>query len=126
MVKLNTGSKNPNLVYKAKKYFILNFGAVIIFAVLYWLSDVFETKYPKFSKKYLGVTDKLSDDWNSANSFVYYLRYSLVTQTTVGYGGIVSKKGRLIHFNDLDYPFQILNILQLMSIFLIPIVSLLI
>ena len=126
MVKINTDTNNKNLLYKSQKYFILHFGAVFVFAFLYWFSDVFETKYPGFSKKYLGVTDKLSEDWNSANSFVYYLRYSLVTQTTVGYGGIVSKEGKLIHFNDLDYPFQILNILQLMSIFLIPIVSLLI
>lgn len=109
---------------KAVKYFILHFGAVFIFAFLYWISDVIEAKYPKFARKYLGVTKKLNKEWANADTFWYYLWYSLITQTTVGYGGVLNNKGTSIPIIDLDYPFKILNYLQLFSIFTIPIISL--
>ena len=111
---------------KTKKYLLYHFGAVIIFAVLYWITDVFEINDPKFSKKYLGES-KIAKAWKSgySDSFLYYLWFSLVSQTTVGYGGLTDPTGNDMAFPITDYPFKILNILQLSSIFLIPIFAIL-
>ncbi len=117
-----------DLKRKAVKYFILHFGAVFIFAFLYYIMDVIEAKYPKFGHKYLGVTKKLDKERGGKAhhnpKFMYFLWYSLITQTTVGYGGVLNNKGASIPITDLDNAFKVLNYIQLFSIFTIPIISL--
>ena len=107
---------------KAKTYLFLHFGCVFIFAFLYWISDFLEFKNPKISKKYLNDTGRTE----GVNTFMYYLWFSLVTQTTVGYSGLQAPDGKAIFISQTDYPYQIINMLQIMSIFIIPVITLII
>jgi len=100
----------------------LHFASVLIFTFLYWLSDFLEILYPEFSKKYLNDIDQSE----GLSSFMYYLWFSLVTQTTVGYSGLQTSSGKTIFITQSDYPYQIINILQIISIFIIPVVTLII
>jgi len=79
--------------------------STITFAVLYWISDKYSEKYTKIK----------------ANHFGYWLWFSLITQTTVGYGEVSSHSGKSISYITLDAPlFKTLNILQLLTTLLIP------
>ena len=54
----------------------------------------------------------------------YYLWFSLITQTTVGYTGMLQSKGQPETFTSMrSNVFKFLNILQLSSIFIIPFIS---
>ena len=104
-------------------YILTNFLIVIIFAILYYIQDFFITKNIEFSKQ-VGILDKNYNENNNENSeiksLLYYFWFSLVTQTTVGYGTIINSNGKQIPFIKIEYiPFKILNILQLISIFVI-------
>lgn len=100
---------------KGFKYLKYNLIAVIIFGLLYWIQDLFITLYPDISKKlYLGKSD------GTTATLLYYIWYSLITQTTVGYAGVIKSNGDNVSFNKIrENPFKILNILQLFSIFYI-------
>ena len=107
---------------KAQTYLLLHFGCVFIFAFLYWISDFLESKNPIFSRKDLNDTMQTE----GVNTFMYYLWFSLVTQTTVGYSGLRAPSGKAIFISQADYPYQIINMLQIMSIFIIPVITLVI
>ena len=98
------------------KFLQYHFISVIIFGILYWLEDIFYSYYPKLAKSlYLG-----ENDGPPADTLLYYLWFSLITQTTVGYSGISQRKGGKISFTLIKSPlFKILNYLQLCSIFII-------
>lgn len=92
-----------------------NIIATFIFAFLYWIQDVLLTKYPNFSTElYLGKSSP------PAVSFQYYLWYSLITQTTVGYGGMLLANGDSVPYQKItEVPLKVLNFIQLFSIFYI-------
>jgi hypothetical protein len=104
-------------------FFWLNIIGVVTFTFLYKLQDGFIVRNKEFALKY-GL---LSDDYDShdysnrSSSFMYYLWYSLITQTTVGYSGAVdSKTGLPVSF--IESPnrvFKVLNIAQLLSVLFI-------
>lgn len=105
---------------KAQRYLIYNILSVFLFGFLYWLNDEIIIKFPEFSKKYMtyGNTKGVP----LYQSFIYYLWFSLITQTTVGYGGIINSYGDYESFSKIPFwTFKILNITQLFSIFLIPV-----
>lgn len=95
--------------------------STIIFAILYFIQDYIITYFPE-SRKFL------IENYNDKNTnilelkpFYYYLWFSLVTQSTVGYNFIVDKYGKSIDFlNIKSKAFKVLNLLQLSSIIIIP------
>ena len=109
---------------KAKSVLIFNLLLVFIFACLYYIQDYIISYYPDFSEKYL-----LEHEKNNINNkskftlkpFLYYIWFSLVTQSTVGYTGIITQNNKTQTFNSVrSIPFKVLNILQITSIFIIP------
>ena len=110
---------------------ILNIFAVIIFAILYYIQDHIISYYPKFAEKYM--LKELEDEKQSNEPLytlkpaTYYLWFSLITQTTVGYTGMLQSKGQPETFTSMrSNVFKFLNILQLSSIFIIPFIIFLI
>ena len=96
---------------KAYDFLFYEIFLIVGFAIAYWLSDIFMSAYPKLAKKlHLGETKKIDD-------FYSYLYFSLITQTTVGYGGTLPDGGHIITTKSI--PLKILMILQLFSIILI-------
>ena len=101
------------IIIKSIIYIIKTF----IFAFLYWIQDVLLTKYPKFSTElYLGKSSP------PAVSFQYYLWYSLITQTTVGYGGMLLANGDSVPYQKItEVPLKVLN--SLLSVISLPLMS---
>ena len=107
IVPLNSSKKMRFL-----KYHIYS---VIIFGLLYWFQDNIVNDYPKFFIKY-----GFGQSVDRPDSFFYWMWFSLVTQTTVGYSGAVGSDGSQIAFNKItNNVYKILNTLQLLSIFFI-------
>ena len=106
---------------------ISNLLTSLIFAILYYLMDYIISYYPNFSEKYLLQELNKSQQKNSNNQIftlkppLYYLWFSLITQTTVGYTGMLSLDNKSLNFVHMrSTPFKILNIIQLLSILIIP------
>ena len=106
---------------------ISNLFAALIFAILYYLMDYIISYYPDFSEKYLLQETKNREKQNSNDPLfilkppLYYLWFSLITQTTVGYTGMLSLDNESQNFIHMrSTPFKILNIIQLLSILIIP------
>lgn len=112
---------------KSKKIILINFLSVLIFAILYYIQDYIISYYPIFSKKYLLESKNKNNNDNDKDNditlkpFIYYIWFSLITQSTVGYTGIIRNDNRPQSFNNIrSIPFKVLNILQISSIFIIP------
>jgi len=109
-LKLLPGDKKSGI-----EFIIRQLQVVIAFAFFYWLAGHFHKKYPEYdpvlkpmigeieSEKTKKEREKEFLPWSFAESFYF----SLVTQTTVGYGDMVAhtRMSRLI------------NILQLLTIY---------
>lgn len=101
-----------NISKNGKKYLFINLSSVIIFALLYYLNDIFIINNIKLAKKFKFIDKNYNENKKEiANTFLYYLWFSLITQTTLGYTGLINEK---IKYNS----FKILNILQIISIFI--------
>lgn len=92
--------------FHGKNYLFLNLLSVIIFTLLY-------SFYPREENE---QTENIHANFFS--KLIYCFWFSLVTQTTVGYGDI-RKNGKSIYFNEASFYFKIINILQLLSVFFI-------
>ena len=106
-----------------KNFFFAHIGCVILFALLYQLQDNFILNNIDFAQK-IGLMEKNIPkkyySWKSS-PFYYYIWYSLITQTTVGYGGVVdTATGDTVSFIQIpNRLFKILNVIQLLSVILI-------
>ena len=109
---------------KIKLYLITVFASILIFAFLYYINDYFITNNIELAKKLYFVSNNYNETENKSNDFIYYLWFSLITQSTIGYGGLINgNTGENIPFSKIYYrPFKILNILQILSVFLINII----
>lgn len=104
-----------------KTFFTLNMIAVVVFAMLYMVQDHFICSYPELAKTVRFIRKDYDASKDTPNSFLYYIWFSLVTQTTVGYSGIMnSKTNEVYHFEDDEYRIsKLINLIQLMSVFYI-------
>jgi hypothetical protein len=108
-----------------KQRLLLSLISVMIFAVLYYIQDIFITNNREIAIKYGLLDSKYAHRFYSdkESTLFYYLWYSLITQTTVGYAGVGyagvvnTKTGVPISFMETpNRVFKVLNILQLISI----------
>lgn len=109
--------KNKNKLRFIKNNII----AIFVFALLYWLQERFIYLYPELSKSLgFGTTPPLGDPrWSpNVDGFYYWLWFSALTQTTVGYSGPLTSKGVSIPFDQIpNNVYKFINIIQLFSIF---------
>jgi hypothetical protein len=103
-------SKIFNIKLKSN-YFIHHMSIVLIFSLLYYLSSIFiEDSIIKRGQRIISDDDTNDEPYKYRDvglSFWDCLYFSLVTQTTVGYGDIV-----MTH-----YFTRIINFIQLLTIF---------
>ena len=141
-----SGIINKLFSKKGSKLMHHNIISIIIFAILYFLQDYIITYYPS-TRKYLienyeqieknrnnkvkanidnpKNADKDKDiDYNKymlLKPFYYYIWFSLVTQSTVGYNFVMNKYGKPVDFLEISSKaFKILNLIQLSTIIIIP------
>ena len=93
---------------RAHFYVLKHFLIIVVFALLYFLSNKYVDNNIGF-KKHNHHTD------NKNITFVDCLFFSLVTQTTVGYGNLVSVDNTLCKF---------INIIQLITLYITIVVDL--
>jgi hypothetical protein len=106
---------------KGKTFLYYHLLAAIIFGLLYYLQDYFISNYSSLSKKLKFIPEDYDASKDKVNSLLYYLWFSLITQTTVGYSGILNERTSLsVPWSKLHYrTYKIINITQLISIFVI-------
>ena len=91
-----------NISKNGKKYLIINLSSVIIFAILYFLNDYFIINNPELAIKLGFVKKDYKVNDNKVNGLIYYIWFSLITQTTLGYTGILNEEtGLNIPFSKL-------------------------
>ena len=74
----------------------------------YWLSDLFMKNFPDLGKKlYLGSIKQ-------ADSLYSYLYFSVITQTTIGFGGILPDGGNIVDTKSNLIKF--FSLLQMLSV----------
>ena len=94
-------SKGTVLTNPAKHFLLLNTVSVLCFAVLYKAVSRYEYVYSDASKKGEESRDTMGD----------HLWFSLITQSTVGYGSPA--------YQDMSMLKKVINMMQLVSIFAI-------
>ena len=106
---------------KGKKFFYYHLLAVIFFGLLYYLQDYFITNYSILAKKLKIIPEDYDASHDIVNNIFYYLWFSLITQTTVGYSGLVNERtNEVVPWNKINYKtYKIINVTQLLSIFYI-------
>ena len=106
-----------------KTFLLVNLASVLFFAIIYYVQDIFILSNVKFAQEWGLLEDPIPKQYYSwkQSPFYYYIWYSLITQTTVGYGGIVDTvTAKTVPFLKLPNKlFKALNIMQLLSIILI-------
>lgn len=106
---------------KGKKFFYYHLLAAIIFGFLYYIQDFFISNNPLLAKKLKFIPEHYDASKDKPNNILYYLWFSLITQTTVGYSGILNERsGMSVPWSKIHYrTYKIINITQLLSIFFI-------
>lgn len=106
---------------KGRNFLYYHLLAIIIFGLLYYIQDYFISNYSPLAKKLKLIPENYDASKDKVNDLLYYLWFSLITQTTVGYSGILNEKtGALVPWSKLHYrTYKVINITQLISIFLI-------
>lgn len=105
------------------RFFYINVIAVVVFACLYYLQDVIIFHNQDLAKK-LHLMDK-SNSSTSYSSKVsplsYYLWFSLMTQTTVGYAGPANTVtgNSVSFFQEPNRVAKLINAIQMLSILFI-------
>lgn len=98
-------------------YIIINIILILTFGFCYWIIDVLSHKY-KFFSKFFNKIDKKKPH----NTLSYYLWFSLMTQTTVGYRGMKNYENIELEFNKQFNIIKIINTIQLVTIILVPLI----
>ena len=111
---------------KGKNFLYYHLLAAIIFGLLYYIQDYFISNYSSLAKKLKFISEDYDASKDKANTLLYYLWFSLITQTTVGYTGVLNERtGLSVPWSKIHYrTYKIINITQLLSIFYISAVFL--
>lgn len=106
---------------KGRNFIFYHLLAVIVFGLLYFIQDYFITNYSEYAKKLKLIPEDYDASKDKVNSFLYYLWFSLITQTTVGYTGVLNEHtGLSVPWSKIHYrTYKLINITQLVSIFII-------
>ena len=103
-----------------KRHLVANFMLVLVFALLYYAQDKFMLHYERKAIEWGLLSDKYDPKFRGkhGSDFWYYLWYSLITQTTIGYAGVVNAEtGVPVPFSaDPNRVFKSLNVLQLVGV----------
>ena len=78
---------------RAYNFLIYEIILVIFFALAYYFSDLFIFHYPEFSER-MGLGSIIK-----ADSLYSYIYFSLITQSGVGFGGILPDGGNVVTTN---------------------------
>ena len=110
---------------KGKKILYYNLLAVIIFGLLYYIQDFFISNYPLLAKKLKFIPQDYDASKDKPNDLGYYLWFSLLTQSTVGYSGLLNERtGIAMPWNKIHYrTYKVINIFQLFSILLVALIN---
>tara|TARA_Y100000768_G_scaffold277769_1_gene213164 strand:+ start:13217 stop:13555 length:339 start_codon:yes stop_codon:yes gene_type:complete len=103
---LNKSGVNKIISKPGIKFLYYNLISTLIFTCLYIIVDII---YSIEAKNY--------------SDYCYWLWFSLISQTTVGYNSITDNKGNSINWINNNMIFKMINILQLISIFIITAMS---
>lgn len=110
---------HPLLHGKSGRFFRYHIYAVVVFAVMYKLFDEIICRFPSASKEF-GLGRKTGQDATKPadtplepDSLLYWMWFSLVTQTTVGYDAGMSVPTSKI----TNQAYKVVNFVQLISIF---------
>ena len=99
-----------NLKRNKGNFLLVHIACLLIFSVLYFILDNYLDD--SFSKNNMKKEDKVEK-----GTYYYWLWFSVITQTTVGYSIQISDNDEFYRSNTLKYNlFKILNIIQCLSI----------
>ena len=100
----------------ARTFLRLNLFAILLFAALYYLQDSLLSAFPETSHAMRLL--KHPRRTQRPNSLAYYLWFSLMTQTTVGYTATVdADTGKMVHFSQIESRvFVACNVAQMLSV----------
>ena len=105
------------------RFFYINVIAVLVFAFLYYIQDVLIFHNQELAKKLhlFDTNNSIKSYSNKVSPFSYYLWFSLMTQTTVGYGGPANTvTGHSVSFfQEPNRLAKFINVLQMLSILFI-------
>tara|TARA_B110000046_G_scaffold184948_1_gene224948 strand:- start:941 stop:1267 length:327 start_codon:yes stop_codon:yes gene_type:complete len=90
----------------------------VAFACLYYTQDAFTTRHPRFSKQ-VGLIQSAERVEARPNTLLYYVWFSCLTQSTIGYGGLLDEEtGRMIPFSKINSnAYVVLNIAHMLCVF---------
>ena len=86
---------------RAYNFLLYNIILTFMFSIIYWILDKISASF------YPG----------KSNGILYWLWFSLITQTTVGYMGPEEKTGKILSYHKTTTLFKCINFLQLFSVF---------
>jgi hypothetical protein len=105
----------PSNSSKKMRFLKYHIGAAVLFGLLYWFEDNIVNDFPKIFSEY-----GFGQSVDRPDGFFYWMWFSILTQTTVGYSGAVGSDGSQVPFNKItNNVYKIINTLQLLSIFFI-------
>ena len=107
---------------KKLEFFKIQIFLIIFFGLCYYLAEQFNFNYFDQAQKIGFIkSDTNFEDFNKPGELDYYLWFSTITQTTVGFGGVIDAKGNSIPYEKITSNiFILLNFCQLISILLVP------
>ena len=101
------------------KFFYLNLIAVFVFAILYYIEDMFAESHRELLEQlhiFKKSHDKKKNHSKIASPLIYHFWFSLMTQTTVGYGAAP-------YLNSANNLAKLVNVAQLITILFIGSIS---
>lgn len=105
------------------KFFYINVIAVFVFASIYYIQDVLIFHYQDLAEEMNLLNKKIlpKSYKHKVGPISYYLWFSLMTQTTVGYGGSegASTGNAVSFFKNPNRVAKMVNALQMLSILFI-------
>ena len=131
--KQTVSSYNEFFNQKVIKFVFIHLTWILFFALVYWGLDYWISQHPDFAFKYFTpdlakrskkMIDSIIEDIKIPKPFFYHLYFSALTQTTVGYAGQINEDGRPIPILYKDKVFQLINFIQLCTIFMTPVIAL--